>query len=189
MSVVMDWVRFGAQEPNAAWGRSSCGGPFSKLEPTPGKPNPEAAVERGDVNLSRAIDISDAVLILNFLFHNADLYCPGAGEVNDYDVRIFAFTYVEPVLRQLIHLEQAYETDETVIAVAAKKAKLWQAYGMSEVSDEVIAQELSIKVNVGIGATDPTQRLGRFMMAGEALQKLLGPTIAMDINKQEVAEE
>jgi hypothetical protein len=113
----------------------------------------------------------------------------GASMLQDYDLRIFAETWVEPVLTQLVKLEQAYETDEAILAVAGKKAQLMQRFGTDEVTDEILQGQFNVRVNVGIGATDPKQRLDRFMVGATALQKLLGDSLAMDIDKQAVAAE
>jgi hypothetical protein len=39
-----------------------------------------------------------------------------ANRLAGYQLRTFAETWMEPVLRQLVLLEQAYETDETILA-------------------------------------------------------------------------
>jgi hypothetical protein len=87
----------------------------------------------------------------------------GANMLTEYTIRVFVETWVEPVLRQLIIMEQTYETDQVVLAVAAQKAKLFQRFGMNQVTDQMLAQELTLSVNVGMGATDPDTRLQRFM--------------------------
>ncbi len=87
----------------------------------------------------------------------------GANMLTEYTIRVFVETWVEPVLRQLIKMEQTYETDEVVLAIAAQKAKLFQKFGMNQVTDHLLAQELTLSVNVGMGATDPDTRLQRFI--------------------------
>ena len=49
-----------------------------------------------------------------------------SGQANtmiEYMIRTFAETWVEPVLSQLIRLEQYYETDEVIMAVAINKSE------------------------------------------------------------------
>ena len=65
-------------------------------------------------------------------------------------------------------MEQKYETDEVILAIAASQAKLIETYGVSEINDELLGQELTLSVNVGMGATNPDQKLGRFMGAMQA---------------------
>lgn len=89
----------------------------------------------------------------------------GANALTEYTIQTFVETWVEPVLRQLIKMEQAYETDEVVLAIAAQKAQLYQQFGMSQVTDSLLNHELTLSVNVGMGATDPDTRLQRFMQS------------------------
>ena len=90
------------------------------------------------------------------------LMAQGANMLTEYTIRVLVETWVEPVLRQLVKMEQAYETDEVILAIAAQKAQIFQRYGMNEVTDSLLNHELTISVNVGMGATDPEQRLQRF---------------------------
>ncbi len=53
------------------------------------------------------------------------LAAQGAGLMTDYALMTFIETWVEPTLRQLVLLEQQYETDEMVLAVCAKNAQLF----------------------------------------------------------------
>ena len=91
-----------------------------------------------------------------------------ANQITEYTLRTFTETWVEPVLRQLVKMEQKYETDEVILAIAASQAKLIETYGVSEINDELLGQELTLSVNVGMGATNPDQKLGRFMGAMQA---------------------
>lgn len=89
----------------------------------------------------------------------------GAGQLTEYLLRTFVETWVEPVLDQLVKLEQAYETDTTILAVCGQKAQLAQRYGVDQVTDEMLSQSLTVQVNVGVGATDPHSKVARFMFA------------------------
>ena len=112
-----------------------------------------------------------------------------ANTVQDYDLRTFAETWVEPVLGQLIRLEQAYETDTMLLAVAGKKADLWQQFGTDQVTDEMLQGEFSVRVNVGIGSTDPTIKLDRFLTGAKAIADMFGEEIRADIDKRSVVGE
>lgn len=85
-----------------------------------------------------------------------------ATAVTEYSIRTFVETWVEPVLRQLLLLEQYYESDETILALAAEKAQI-EKFGLSEVTDRLLMKELSLTVNVGIGATNPQQKVERLV--------------------------
>ena len=109
----------------------------------------------------------------------------GANAITEYTLKIFVETWMEPVLRQLMLLEQAYETDEQLLAMAAQRAQLFQRFGMNEVSDRMLRQELMLSVNVGMGATDPDTRFQRLIQAFGAYSNLAaeGPP---DLNLQEL---
>lgn len=112
-----------------------------------------------------------------------------ASQIGEYEQRTWAETFVEPLLTQLVKLEQAYETDAVIIANAGREAQLLQKFGMNQVTDEMLQQELTVKVNVGLGATNPQMKLKNFMIASEAVGKMFGPAAAMNANPQEVIKE
>ena len=106
----------------------------------------------------------------------------------EYLLRTFVVTFVEPVLRQLVLLEQKYETDKAILALAGKNAQMVQLYGVSEVTDELIEKELTLTVNVGMGATDPMQKLQKFLSAMQAFINMMAKPIP-GLNMQEVGKE
>lgn len=95
---------------------------------------------------------------LNETVGGMNLMASGANAVQELGLRTFIETWVEPVLRALIKLEAVYETDETILALAAGKAKI-----QSQVDDNLLMQDLVVRVNVGMGNTDPEQKLNRFL--------------------------
>jgi hypothetical protein len=88
-----------------------------------------------------------------------------ASVLTEFMLSTFAITFVQPLLRQLVLLEQHYETDQTILAIAGQKAQAFQKFGVNEVTDEMLDHELTTTVNVGMGATDPVAKLQRFMSA------------------------
>jgi hypothetical protein len=96
------------------------------------------------------------------------LISASANQLTEYTIRTITETWIERVLRQLVKLEQAYETDETILAIAADRAKLMQRYGINQITDSLLNQELTLTVNVGMGATDPALKLGKFLGAVKA---------------------
>jgi hypothetical protein len=104
---------------------------------------------------------------------NMALLNQNTGTLVEYGIRTFVETFVQPVLRQLILLEQEYETDTTVIALAAKTANVFQRFGIDEVTDELLNQELTLSVNVGMGATDPSQKLQKFLTGMNSYTNIL----------------
>lgn len=112
----------------------------------------------------------------------------GANAITEYTLKVFVETWVEPVLRQLMKMEQYYETDEVLVAIAAERSKAFIRGGRPNVSPMLLQQELVLSVSVGMGATDPDTRFQRFMQATGAYMKLSmeGPP---DFNLQEVRKE
>lgn len=89
----------------------------------------------------------------------------GASQLTEYLLLTCVETWVEPVLRQLVKLEQQYETNLSILALAGQKAQLLQKYGVDQVTDAMLDAELTVRVNVGMGATDPRTKLQKFVMA------------------------
>lgn len=125
---------------------------------------------------------------LNETVGGMKMMAQGANDLTEYTIRTLVETWVEPVLRQIMLLEQYYESDEKILALAGKKAKLFQKFGQGRVTDELLIQELTLTVNVGMGATDPQERLQRFTMALSFLTQTL-PMLPPDANIAEIEQE
>ena len=82
-----------------------------------------------------------------------------ANLIREMELRTFTETWIEPVLRQVVKLIKAYETDETILTVAAQKIS------MEEVRLDHFAKRITVSVDVGMGATNPTQRLQKLVGA------------------------
>jgi hypothetical protein len=107
-----------------------------------------------------------------------------ASIMTEYLLTTFRETWIEPVLRHLMLLEQAYESDETIIALAAKKARLFQRFGISQVSDAMLKKDLALSINVGMGATNPDDRLKKFLAAtGAAYQMSMQSPPGADVKE------
>lgn len=120
---------------------------------------------------------------------NMEMMQGNASTIGEYEMRVFAETFVQPILSMLVKLEQAYETDEVVIGIAGKQAKLYQKFGIDQITDDLLQQQLTAKVNVGLGATNPQQKLKNFMTATGAIGQMYGPVAAMASNPEEVIKE
>ena len=88
----------------------------------------------------------------------------GAGVMTDYLLRTVIETWWEPVLRQLVQLEQYYETDSIVLGVCAKKAQLFPRYGISQITDDMLMNDVNVTVNVGMGASNPNERFQKLIL-------------------------
>ena len=96
---------------------------------------------------------------------NMSMLNQASGTMVEYLIRTYVETFVQPVLRQLVLLEQFYESDEVLLNLASKQAKLFQKFGVDQVTDDLLKQELTLTVNVGMGATDPSTKLQKFLTA------------------------
>lgn len=110
---------------------------------------------------------------LNETVGGMNMLSVSANQVSAYQLRTWVETWVEPVLSQLVLLEQYYETDEVILSLAGKAAGLLQKFGMDAVTDELLMQELTTNVNVGIGATNPQEQINNFMNAIKNLKEIL----------------
>lgn len=88
-----------------------------------------------------------------------------ANALTEFDLRVWTETWVERTLRQIVKLEQFYESDEIVLKIAGRKSKMIQKLQLDEQYDELLQSEVNTRVNVGIGAADPVQKLNKFGMA------------------------
>jgi len=84
-----------------------------------------------------------------------------AGQLQDYGLKTFSETWLEPTLRQVTKLVQYYESDETILAVCADRAEIWNE--IAQITDELMMQDLLITVDVGVGNSNPGFRLERFV--------------------------
>ena len=125
---------------------------------------------------------------LNETVGGMNLIADKASMVGEYQLRTFTETWVEPALRQIVMLEQAYETDEMVLRIAGRKAKI-KKYGFEALTDEIINQETILNVSVGTGATNPQTQLTRFTYGLGELAKFLGPAFMQRIKPDEIIEE
>ena len=100
---------------------------------------------------------------VNDTLGGSKLASQSAGIMTDYMLRTIVETWWETVLRQITQLESAYETDQVVLGVCAQKARLFPKYGLSQITDEMLAQEMHLTVNVGFGSSDPTMQLQKFI--------------------------
>jgi hypothetical protein len=106
------------------------------------------------------------------------LLAGSANTVADFDLEVFVETWVEPVLFQVLRLEEYYESDEKVLMIAGERAQLFQKFGVDTITDQMLLSESTLTVKVGVGSSnDPQQRLQNFMMAAGALQQIFTPFV------------
>jgi hypothetical protein len=96
-----------------------------------------------------------------------------AGVMTDYLVRTIIETWWEPVLRQLILLESEYETNEKILEICGNKARLFPKFGISKITDDMLKEEVNVTVNVGMGSSNPQQRMQNFVQAATISNQII----------------
>lgn len=99
---------------------------------------------------------------LNETVGGMQIISANANATSSFDLICWVKTWVEPVLTQVVALEQYYEDDANLIAIAGKRAKLYEKFGVDEVTDELLESQVNLTVSVGIGSADPMQKLMKF---------------------------
>jgi len=136
---------------------------------------------------------------LNETVGGMEMLTAGANQQMEYMLRTFAETWVEPVLRQLVRLEQYYETDEVALNVAVNtaameqeetegEATIYDRFGIDEDTDDLLRNEMTVSVNVGIGATDPVKKIDRLLLGIRTMAEI-DPDIINIIDQKEVSKE
>jgi hypothetical protein len=96
-----------------------------------------------------------------------------ANAVQELDMRVWTTTWAEPVMRQFVNLIQYYESDQIIIGRCGESAKLFQKFGIDEITDEMLEHDVTTRVSIGYGSGDPQQRLAKFTMGYQAAMPLL----------------
>jgi hypothetical protein len=111
---------------------------------------------------------------LNETVGGMKLLAGSANVVQEYDQRVFVETWVEPVLMQLARLIQYYEDDPIILGICGEKAQLLQKHGISEITDQLLDQEVTLRVNVGVGgSSDPELQIKKFANASAIMKPVL----------------
>jgi len=109
---------------------------------------------------------------LNETVGGMKLMSGAANSVSEFDLRMWIETWVEPVIRQVAHLIRFYETDERLLALCNAKAQNLKKHQIEPTFEQWEEVELFVRVNAGIGASDPMQKLGKMKAAMEMLMPM-----------------
>jgi hypothetical protein len=141
------------------------------FEPAPAPPpTVQLAIEKLDVDMDDLAGQFNSGTVqtnrsLNDTVGGLQLIAGAASSVQEFDIRLWLETWCEPVLAQIVRLEQYYESNAIILGLAGERAQLVQKHGISEITDDLLAHEVTIRVNAGLGSGDPRQRLQKFHMA------------------------
>lgn len=114
---------------------------------------------------------------LNETVGGMKLLASAAGSVTQFDLRVFVETWVEPVLRQLLKLEERWESDETILAICGEKAQLFPRFGIDQITDRLLMLETTLRVDAGLGmgSPDPMEDITKLSAAADTAGKILLP--------------
>jgi len=98
-----------------------------------------------------------------------------ANRLAEYQLRVFSESWVEPVVKQIVTLIQHYENDDIVLAIAGEAAQI-QKFGVNAAMDYMLDERVTTKVNVGLGATNPQQRIENLSLAIGTLAQFVPQT-------------
>jgi hypothetical protein len=137
---------------------------------------------------------------LNETVGGMELMSQYANKETEYLIRTFVETWVEPVLKQVVLLEQYYEDDEHIRDIATKavqkqEKKITGQDGMPEGqqpdTDEYPIEEpqnVDVRVSVGFGNLSPDQRINKIVNGLKAMAEV-APWAMQNVNAEEVADE
>ena len=108
-----------------------------------------------------------------------------ANAMSEYLIRVFAETWVEPVIAMLINLERQYETDQQILDLCAERAKLPEG---TKVTRELLLGDIELSVNVGYGSTDPQMQMAKFALAMQTVAQTV-PQAMGRLDEEEVVAE
>lgn len=103
-----------------------------------------------------------------------EMLSSAATKVVDYDIRTFVNTFVEPVLTLFMLNIQYYEDDEMIVNKALGEAGEFPRLQYADLDDDFFTKQLMLRVDTGIGATNPMQRINTLLMAINQVAQLPG---------------
>lgn len=103
-----------------------------------------------------------------------ELLSSAATKVVDYDIRTFVNTFVEPVLTLFMLNIQYYEDDQLIVTKALGEAGKFPHLKYEDLDDDFFTKQLMLRVDTGVGATNPSQRINTLLMAVDRVAQLPG---------------
>jgi hypothetical protein len=119
----------------------------------------------------------------------ANLASSGANSVQEMSIDLFIETWMQPVCQDIAKLIQHYETDEVVLAIAGARAKLIEKLRTAgkAPADFVTEDNLVIKINVGMGNTNPAFKVEKLTLALNTIAQY--PRLQRRLMEEEIGKE
>lgn len=125
---------------------------------------------------------------LNETVGGMEIMAADADDVTEYSLKTFSETWIKPTLKQIIQLEQRFESDQAILEMVGDKLKLWQRYRKAEVTDQMLQGSMTVQINVGFGATNPVKRIDKLLKGVGAVMSL-NPSMQYRLDVDEVSSE
>ena len=127
---------------------------------------------------------------LNETATGMNLLSDGANQLQEFDIRTWVETWVRPTLQLALWTIQRYETNPTIVSIAGKRAEAFPRWGNQkfEMPDAAHLWDMSLKlkVNVGLGATSPFQRVQTLQYGLAAITPFVDP---LQLKNEEIVKE
>jgi hypothetical protein len=111
-----------------------------------------------------------------------------ADSLTEYPMMVFMITWVIPVLKQIIRLEQHFESDPALLNLMGEELQLWQKFNIDRVTDQWIQGTMNLQVAANFGAANPEQRIQRLAYGFGIIFKM-APALAQRLDGTELAKE
>jgi hypothetical protein len=125
---------------------------------------------------------------LNETVGGMNILTSNANQVAGYQLRTFVETWIEPVLNQLVEMIKLYEDDQSLLRLSPEGRAYLDKGGNV---DKLFSNSVRVKVNVGMGATNPQDQVSNFMSGISALRAALADDVLTKygLDAQEVIKE
>lgn len=118
---------------------------------------------------------------LNETVGGMEIMSADASSVTDYQLRVFAETWLKPTLHQFLQLERAYESSPKRLMDASGGMQPEQAL-------QVLQSDINVKLSVGFGATNPQKQVEKLAFGLNTLGHFL-PQKIQQLDADEVTKE
>lgn len=128
---------------------------------------------------------------LNETVGGMEILAADANVTQAYGLLTFIYTWAQPALSQLVLLEQYYETDEIILAIAGDKSPMFQRIGQDLATDELLMGALTLTVNVGMSNSSPSQKINNILTAVNGVKTAVADGILQQngLNVQDLIKE
>lgn len=125
---------------------------------------------------------------LNETVGGMNMLSDSSSRLQNFDIRTFMTTWVEPTLQLALDVINEYETDEFIIALCGEAAAQETDDSYTLDSSTLFDAPSKVRVNAGIGATSPGQRINNLIYGVQSIGQVAPQEIARFNGKEAVKE-